>query len=541
MNLQKIITFFNFSKIQKKVFVYALFIVLHLCLFNVNVAEWGDSYKILKSAEYIRRLTYPENEKRPPLMAAVVALRPQKVEAVFWGRVVVFVFSILAFSVFDKVVSIYIKDEKYRLISLILFALNPVYLYWSLRIMTDIPFSFFVLFTFYLLVKWKDSLTVWKSILLGLLCGFAILTRFEGYLMLSSLLVGVTFLGKEFSRQILKPKALFDNILRQLKFLLPLGLTTLVTILGWWLYRSPLDSKYLSEPATNVYDLKMVWIYFVSFFYLFGFTQFFYIFIKNPAPAVKYFKQNFGLTVFIVLELILILVWPAALPRLFVSIIPFLILAFVLCYEDFEKSRLACASREKIKSIDVLILIFLTFFYAFSQYFLKLQFLISSKTIFVCVLFLQIIILLSLIKGKGKVFLLLSFTSIFLWSLSVIYLDKDIYVTIVNAAKYAAKNLSGRIIYNDVSSVSDWYLNQSGISENASGYYYRVLVKGDLNFKNILKKQADYLLLTNEQNPDMEYDLEKRPYLTLVKNFEYNVKGKTFFAKIIKFNGDYIK
>jgi hypothetical protein len=541
MSLQKRITFFNFNKIpfkiQKKVFVYALFVVLHVCLFNVNVAEWGDSYKILKSAEYIKRLDYPKDEKRPPLMAALIALRPQKVDPIFWGRVVVLVFSAIAFIVFDKLVSIYVKDEKYRLISLILFVLNPVYLYWSLRIMTDVPFSFFVLLVFYLLVRWKDSFGVWKSILLGFLCGLAILTRFEGYLLLFSLMIGVIFLGKELSKQLLKPKVVLADIFHSLKFLVPLGLTTLVTVLGWWLYRNPLDSKYLGEPTYRVYDLKMVWTYFGSLFYLFGFCQIFYFLVRNPAPAFKHFKQNFGISTFILLELILILVWPAAVPRLFVPIIPFLILAFVLCYEDFEKKGLTFAKGRKMVLPDIAILIFLAIFYAVSQYFLKLQFLVASRNIFVGVFILQIIILLALIKGKSKTFLLFSFTSLLVWSLSVIYLDKNIYTTIVHAAKYAAENLSGTIVYNDVSSISDWYLNQSGIGNNVTGRYYRIWGKQDLKFKNILDKHADYLLLTNEQNPYTEFNLDNKPYLTLIKDFEYNVKGTQFFAKIVKFNG----
>jgi hypothetical protein len=143
---------------------------------------------------------------------------------------------------------------------------------------------------------------------------------------------------------------------------------------------------------------------------------------------------------------------------------------------------------------------------------------------------------LALIKGKSKVFLLSSFVSLLVWSLSVIYLDKDIYITIVRASEYAAKNLSGRVVHNDINGVSNWYLNESGLGKNVSGYYYRILKKHDLNFNNILDKHADYLLLTNEQNPNMEYNIEKRPYLTLVKDFEYNVKGKAFFAKIVKFN-----
>ena len=148
----------SFKNIPAKFYAYLLFIVLHVALFNVNTAEWGDSYRILRASEYIRQGSYPSDEKRPPLFSALTAVRPNSVDPVVWGRVVVFIFSFLSLIVFDKLTQIYIKNEKYRFVSLILFILNPVYLYWSIRVMADVPFSFFVLLTFYLLSKYYESL-----------------------------------------------------------------------------------------------------------------------------------------------------------------------------------------------------------------------------------------------------------------------------------------------------------------------------------------------------------------------------------------------
>ncbi|HOV97611.1 MAG TPA: hypothetical protein PLW49_01140, partial [bacterium] len=148
----------SFKNIPAKFYAYLLFIVLHVALFNVNAAEWGDSYRILRASEYIRQGSYPSDEKRPPLFSALTAVRPNSVDPVVWGRVVVFIFSFLSLIVFDKLTQIYIKNEKYRFVSLILFILNPVYLYWSIRVMADVPFSFFVLLTFYLLSKYYESL-----------------------------------------------------------------------------------------------------------------------------------------------------------------------------------------------------------------------------------------------------------------------------------------------------------------------------------------------------------------------------------------------
>ncbi|MFZ2664606.1 MAG: glycosyltransferase family 39 protein, partial [Patescibacteria group bacterium] len=197
MNLLRKITLFKHfpKKISFKIIIFSFFVLLHLFLFNINTAEWGDSYRILRASEFVRKGTYPSDEKRPPLFSMILAIGPYQVDAVMWGRGVVFVFSILTLFVFDKLTSLFIKEEKYKLISLIIFTLNPVYLYWSLRIMSDVPFSFFALLSFYFLAKWKDNLSIWKSILIGLICGLAVLTRFEGYILVVSVFLGILFTG----------------------------------------------------------------------------------------------------------------------------------------------------------------------------------------------------------------------------------------------------------------------------------------------------------------------------------------------------------
>jgi 4-amino-4-deoxy-L-arabinose transferase-like glycosyltransferase len=535
MNLLKRTTLFNklFKNTPFKPIIFGIFILLHLFLLNINSAEWGDSYRILRGGENIRRLTYETKEKRPPLVSAVIALRPTNLDAVMWGRVVMLMFSLLTFVVFDKLSSLYIKDKKYQLISLLFFALNPVYLYWSIRIMADVPFSLFVLLAFYLLEKWKDNLDTKKLVLLGLVCGLSILTRFEGYLLTFSILMGVTLLNKEFSIKVFKVKTLFNMIRLNFKKLLILGLTTLVLILPWLLFRSPLESKYFNEPESRVYNLNTIWIYFVSLFYLLGFTQFFYFIFINPADFIKFFKQNLGIAVFTILELILILVWPAAIPRLFISIIPFLIITFVLQLEKYYTNN------QKVRSSDVIVAVFLLILYGFSQYILKLQFLVASRNLFLCVFAIQIVLTCLLLCNKKKAFLVVTILSMFVWSLSVIYLHKDLYHSIKDASEYVALNLSGRVAYDNVNGVTDWYLNRSGINKDVSGFYYPVMVKKDLDFKRIADKDVDYMLLTNEHNPDASFDIDKRPYLTLVKDFRYNVNGKDFFTLVIKFNKDF--
>ena len=277
MNLLRKTIFFR--RVPLSFYALIIFFIFHIVLFNVNTAEWGDSYRILRASEFIRQGSYPIEEKRPPLFSIFTALRPSFVDAVVWGRVVVFVFSLLAFLLFNELLKIYIKENKYRFLALLFFMFNPVYLYWSLRIMADVPFSFFVLLAFYISKKYSNRGYL-KPILLGFISGLSILTRFEGYLLFGSLILGAFFNWKDLEKIIESKKCflskLFKLIFKNWKALVIVGLTTSFTILPWVLYRNPFKSSYFEETSRRTYDFKMIWIYFVSITYSFGFSSAFY-------------------------------------------------------------------------------------------------------------------------------------------------------------------------------------------------------------------------------------------------------------------------
>ena len=116
----------------------------------------------------------------------------------------------------------------------------------------------------------------------------------------------------------------------------------------------------------------------------------------------------------------------------------------------------------------------------------------------------------------------------------MISLHKDIFISVKNAAEYVARNLEGKVAYNDVSSVSDFYLNVLD-TPKVSGFYYNTESKKNLTYEALRQTGADYFLITNEHNTTMELDLGSRPYLRPVKDFSYNVNGAEFFAKIVRF------
>lgn len=502
------------KRIQLKTFIFAGFILLHVFLMNINAAEWGDSYRILRASEYVRRWTYPVDEKRPPLFSVVLAARPH-MDQVEWGRVVMFVFSLASFLLFEQLTRLYVKEEKFRNFALLLFAFNPVLFYWSLRIYADVPFMFFVLLSFYLYKRWENSISFAKLFLIGIVAGLGVLTRFEGYLLGGS--IGLALLLRKDFRVGIK-NALFYSV----------GLV--LSAVPYWIQKNPFVSSYFEEPGTRVYDLKMLAIYFLSLLFIFGFTSAFYFIFKNVKGVVEWGRQNKPMAIFLIVELLLILSWPAAVPRLFVPTVPILIIVLVQSISRFFESG------EKRRLTPLLYLTTFLAVYAVGQYFFKLQFLIVLKWVFISTVILQFISIYFIYTKKFTLFAATVVLSVLVWSISTVWLHKDNFIAIKTASLYAANNLKGVVGYNDVSSVSDWYLNERNPGGDVKGEFYSYDKKGDLEHDKLLLRNFDYLILTNEHNTDMTLDFSNRPYLYVLQDYRFNVGGKVFFAKVIRVN-----
>lgn len=519
-----------------KKFVLVVFVVLHILLFNINVAEWGDSYRMLRASNFIRKGAYPNDEKRPPLFPAILALRPSNVDPVIWGRGVVFVISLGYFLVYYSFAEKFIKNRKYLLAANLLFIFNPVILYWSIRIMSDILFGFLVLLSLFWLYLWGEKADLGKLILLGFISGLTILTRFEGYLLFISVAVGLFLAGERLELQTFKLKNLANLFKKNFWRVGVFVVTAVLIVLPYILANNPFGSSYFGEPSGRSYDLNTLWIYLVSLVFLFGFIPAVNVIGIKPKPFKKFFMENPALCVFTVLELILILLWPAAIPRLFAAVIPILIIPLTLSLKDCPEEMV------HKKKIPVYLGAFTVFtFFVVSQYFLKLQFLVPQKWWFVVLVLTQLSAIVSLYLKKIHFSGLFLLMGLMLWGMSPIFLHKDTFISVKNAAEYVANNLQGVVVYNDVSSVSDWYLNNKNTSDNVVGFYYNLESKKNLSFDALTTTKADYLLLTNEHNTSMTVDIGKRPYLEEIRDFRYNINGKEFFAKVVKVNKDYIE
>lgn len=513
MNMRKLIT-------SKKTWIFILFITLHIVLFNVNYVEWGDSYRILRASEFIREGSYPIDEKRPPIYSLLLATRPDSVDAVTYGRVVMLLLSTLGFFLFESFFKQFVKERKHIDLGLILFTLNPVWFYWSLRIMADVPFSLLALLVFYLLTRWKNTLNLKKSLLIGLLTGLSILTRFEGYILFGS--IGLGFLLSDSNLM----SSLKKNFMRILSFVIG----TLTVTIPYWLYSNPLKSSYFVEPSGRTYDLKMLLVFVISLLFIFGFTNAFSSLFFSRRKIMSFFKDNKAISAFIAVELLLVVVWPAAIPRLFVSILPYLILLLVIgmSYTFDEKDK-----KQRLQFIAVSFL--LLFVYALFQYILKQQFLILSKPVFIGVIILNVLMIASYYFNKTKLYYAFLVMSMLSWSISTVWLHKDVYRSLKDISLYARENVSGTILHNDINSIIDWHINYENPRDDLNAVFRDEAEFMRFKPSYIVKNGGDYIIMTNEHAVGMQVSISGKDELTLVKEFKYNLYGTDFFSKLIKF------
>ncbi len=497
-----------------------LFLIRALSL-NVNSAEWGDSYRILRASNYVRQFSYPDDEKRPPLFSALLAVRPAGIDAVLWGRIFMLGISLLALFVFYLLCKRYLPTQSQRLLALAFLFFNPVYLYWSMRIYADVPFSLLVLLCFYIFEIWREkSANGQKSsaillILMGLICGLGILTRFEGYLLAASTGMGIFLVAQ---------KRTESKIKTLLVFIFVAG----IIILPWLIYKNPLTSSYFEEPAGRKYDSTMLLTYLTSYLFVLGFLPAFAVMtslVKTDwKQKIRYtIKKHPHITSFVVLESLLILAWPAAVPRLFVPVIPFLVILLVKSLDEFRKQT-------KISmTIYSAVLIAL---YTVVQNNLRLQFLGPHTLVFSAVVVLGIIGSFALSLKNQALFITTSLLSMLALSASTIYLHKDIYKSIVDIAKFPLREPAGKIIHNDTASIINWY--------HPTSEYKNFDNKKYLTQEYLAENGVTYLIITNEFDPNLEIDLKKRPYLELIQESKYTRGGKMFFTWLVKVQNETI-
>jgi hypothetical protein len=431
---------------RKLIFFAAVFILLRILLFRVNISEWGDSYSIVSAAESLRSsFSYPVDEKRLPLFSLLIALNPLPVEMMIWAKILQVIFTAGILLLTCKLAQRLFPDLSDFGIWVLGFGLllNPVFLYWSIRVVAGVLLAFLVLLAFN--IYHSESSQTQKLSLLGIVVGLAALTRYEGFLLAVSF--GLIYLLLKKVRSL----ALYSSLF-------------ILVVAPWFVrnlfvFGNPFFSTYFSEPTTYTYDLKTLLVFLASWVFLFGFPPAFYFFARGGLHFFRKLKgesRRSPLLAFIFLELLLILFWPAAVPRLFLPLIPIFLLFLVKGLDEVrseQRGRLFVAS------------LLLTFLYVVSQYTLRLHFLVLSKSILALVVALGLLSAFSWLVfdfGKAKkVFLGLFLVSQIVSSFVIINNHRRIYSDALYAAQFAS-SLGGLVGYSDETGVVEYYLGGRG-------------------------------------------------------------------------------
>ena len=137
------------------------------------------------------------------------------------------------------------------------------------------------------------------------------------------------------------------------------------------------------------------------------------------------------------------------------------------------------------------------------------------------------------VKVLGIIVFAYIFISSLIWSYLFISLEKDTFKVLNQAVVYFIKNYPSNavVMTNDVSSITRFYFKDS----------YRYSRELDLNRdieEKIQKVRPDFIIVTNEHNPQMSFTPSKIPNLILEKEFKEVVNSRSFFTQIIRVNSE---
>jgi len=253
-------------------------------------------------------------------------------------------------------------------------------------------------------------------------------------------------------------------------------------------FGSVLGSPYFSEPEGFGYDLNMTLIFIGSLLFSLGICSAVYFIFRGGVVLKNELKlHSLPIFLFILFELALIFLWPAAIPRLFFPLLPLFCILFVSGLESITKDK---------RVIMVLANIVLLALYALLQIKLRLYFLLISKIGYLSVLILSFLasfvwLIPSFIRAK-KYFILLCIASSIVATIIIIVDHRYIYATLYQAAQ-EAKKLEGPVAYFDEAGVSRWYLSGNGI-------YFPENYAEERQWDWLMENKVRYVLWTDEHN-----------------------------------------
>lgn len=481
----------------------AVFIALRLALFNINIAEWGDSYDFLRIAESLTRGHYPLDAKRLPVFPLLIAIGMPFMDAVVWAKIVVLLASAGCLFLTYKLTKKLFPElsEDYCLLPIAYLLISPIFLYWSIRVVAEPIFAFFVLLAFYLFYKKGNPLV------LGLAVGVAAMTRYEGFLLAAAIGLGL-----------LLKKRFVPLILYLLFFILAVSPWFLRSYLAFSkLFYSP----YLSDPAGFATGYYYRWQWFFYTLFMFGFPLGFHFLLLGFWEKRQEFLKYLPLTFFISSSLLLFLVWyPRA--RFYLYLIPLLLPFAVLGLREIDA---------RSKRIDLLASLTLLALYFVGVWKFRFYFLGPGKIVKAVVLGSGLAATILPKKHLLSVLICLILLSEAAVSFGVIFNQRLSYSSVYQAI-HGQVAAGKKIAYYDETGVSAWYLRKNGI------YFDEDLTSGE-QLEWMKNNQVSHVLWTNEHNEGTELTVVTDPEFAdnfeLVNEYSYRIGETEFASRIYEF------
>jgi len=487
-------------KFKHLIIIILFFIVVKVIFFYLTPAEWGDSYRFLKAGEYLSHFSYPLDEKRLPFFPLLLSLAFfLRMDALLWGRLLVLALSVLCLLLTYKLGKTILRDSNSSFKAVLITAFSPVFFYWTGKVYAEVLFTFLILLSFFLFFV-KDAKS--KNFWLGVICGLAFMTRFEGFFLFFAILLGI-FFGREVKGVLV--------IKKLLSYLLGFSIISVPYFLFRLFALGTVSSSYFLEPSEFAFNVRFILSFFASLVFLFGFIPF----LDLSSLRKKFDKKNlyaiFPILIFASLELLIAFIWQAAIPRLFVPIVPLLAIILV---DHFTLHR------GSFKSV-ISSLIFYAGMFAFfviGRFYLRLPFLVSGKLVLVPVILSLAYVLFMLFRRKFYIYLLI-FAGVFS-SLSVAFFFKNVYRTIYQASVFS-QNLDGKIAYSDETGVTGWYLQEG------KGVFYDKDYSEDGEYEWLIENGVSYIIDTNEHNEGSKLEVFKnalyKDKFEIVNKFKSNI------------------
>jgi len=283
---------------------------------------WDENVYLGNARSHLGISNFTE-DFRFPLLEYIISFSWLFGESIFIARFVIILFS-LASAFFIYLISKRFFSKQLSFLLSILFVLCPLFLFWGFRVYADIPAVFFIILSFYFLLKSDESKR--KNIfiaLAGFIAALAFLARFP--LALFAFSVGVCFVFK---------KRWKDLGIFVLFFLIPL-IPWLVY--NWLIYKNPIWDFYEQfsvlkewttlQPIINqIYNLFAAVGFMIPFLFILGLYSLIYLIIKNKNKKGWYFLIVFYSIVSFVYYLFFVRL---KLARYYLSFLPFIyIVAF---------------------------------------------------------------------------------------------------------------------------------------------------------------------------------------------------------------------